>query len=95
MAWNTWSQDSDSYHLYCEILGTSKGRGRMKTQVQSSVPIVFSWLGWVGDVDQLRQMLAWCGQSPGFDSQRHINQASVDSLLTCFAPSLSTVQWSE
>lgn len=57
MAWNTWSQDSDSYHLYCEILGTSKGRGRMKTQVQSSVPIVFSWLGWVGDVDQLDKCL--------------------------------------
>lgn len=57
MARNTWSQDSDSYHLYSQILGTNKGRGRMRPQVQSSVPTVFSWLGWVGYVAQLDKCL--------------------------------------
>lgn len=59
MAWNTWSQDSDSNPLYSQILRTSKrgSGGGPKPQVQPSVPIVFSCLGCVGDVAQLDKCL--------------------------------------
>lgn len=66
----------------------------MRPQVQSSVPIVFSWLGWVGDVAQLDKcLLVW----PKSWVQLPAPHKSVDSFLysTSFASSLSTVQWYE